>query len=1087
MISDLLASRRLKTLKEALEKEETLLIEGLWDSPKALVAAIAAKASLKHVLILTARSREEARLFHDFPFFIEAPVIDFPAWETLPSERVAPSPDIVGERYEALNKILDAKSPLIILSNLQAALQKVIAPDAFRSMHFSLKKGDSRPFDELIAKLEMMGYTRRPVASDKGEFAVRGGIIDIFPVSTPDPYRLEFWGNELESIRIFDPIGQKSLKEVEEMSVNPAQEMELLEKTPRMATLLEYLGPKTLVIFDDLLALEDRYANLKGLLGGASSTFQTLDDLLEELNSYQKIYFTHDPIENLSELKIIDKEKQVISFNMFSRSLTCVRWPHLFLKVRDFLFPALPPDEPLDEEDLLEALNSPEREDEEWHILCSSLLEKSSLEKKIAEYGITLAPKVKIEMGYLSSGFVVGDARTLFFPMTEVTHRYKLRRQKQRSTTHTAPTESYELNPGDMIVHINHGIGRYLGMERRANHMNIMSEFFVLEYAEGARVFVPLNQAALLTKYIGTTDETPRMHEIGSTRWKKAKERTQQAIMGYASDLLELYAKREIAGGIVYPPDSIDMEAFEEDFPYDETKDQLDAISSVKQDMCSQKSMDRLICGDVGYGKTEVAMRAAFKAVVDGGKQVAVLVPTTVLAMQHFENFKDRMRHFPVRVGVLSRFVTPKEIQKTLQGVTEGTIDIVVGTHRIISEDVKFKNLGLVIIDEEQRFGVKTKEHLRQSRLGVDCLTLSATPIPRTLYLSIMGARDLSVINTPPQDRLPIKTVITQMDDNVLKNALQRELSRDGQAYVIHNRVETIYNVATRIKKLLPDARVIVGHGQMTPHEIDEVFHAFKNGLADILVATSIVENGIDIPNANTILIDRADLFGLADLYQLRGRVGRWNRQAYAYFLIPNMALMPEITRKRLLALAESSGYGGGMKVAMRDLEIRGAGNVLGIEQSGQVETIGFHQYCKWLKRAIQTLQGKLAPSLTDAKVECKIDARLPEDYVNEVSLRMEFYQRLGEALALEEVNEIGKELLDRFGELPKEAEWLLSLSKVRVVATQKHIHNVIVEKVSVAIEIKKGKETETKRVMFSVPNEPKAWEEALIRLLSQL
>ncbi|MCE5316056.1 MAG: transcription-repair coupling factor [Parachlamydia sp.] len=699
--------------------------------------------------------------------------------------------------------------------------------------------------------------------------------------------------------------------------------------------------------------------------------------------------------------------------------------------------------------------------------------------------GVALPKHHQTHLGYLSSGFAMRDLDLVVLPMTEITQRYKIRRQKQRSTYHTLPVETYDLTPGDLVVHLNQGIGKYLGLEKRPDHTGALSEFFVLEYAENSKFYAPLNQSYLISKYIGGSEEIPKLHTLGSNRWKKTRENTEQAILAYANDLLELYAKREMKGGFAYSPDSTDLNAFEETFPYVETEDQLAAIASVKSDMVSSKAMDRLICGDVGYGKTEVAMRAAFKAVVDGRKQVAVLVPTTVLAMQHFENFVDRMSPFPINVGVLSRFRTPKEVRKTLEGLIKGSIDIVVGTHRIISQDVQFKDLGLVIIDEEQRFGVKAKEHLKKIKTGVDCLTLSATPIPRTLYMSLIGARDMSVINTPPQDRLPITTVVTEPNDVTLKGALMRELSRDGQIFFIHNRVETIFDKSSHIQSLVPHAKVATVHGQMSSDEIDTIFHAFKSGKADILVATSIVENGIDIPNANTILIDRADQFGLADLYQLRGRVGRWNRRAYAYFLVPRLHALPEISRKRLNALAESSGYGGGMKIAMRDLEIRGAGNILGLEQSGHVSAIGFHLYCKMLKRTIQTLQGKVPSFISDVKIEIPVDARLPEEYILEVQLRMEIYQRLGEAVSLEEVDEIWAELQDRYGPPPLPAEWLYRLTRVRVFAALRGYTHLKLEKLSLTTEQKKGKDSIIRKVLLSQPKTPQEFEEKMFKSLS--
>jgi transcription-repair coupling factor (superfamily II helicase) len=768
---------------------------------------------------------------------------------------------------------------------------------------------------------------------------------------------------------------------------------------------------------------------------------------------------------------------------MFNRQLEAYRWFHSFRPLAEHLRPEDP--ESLNGDEILLALGHLE-EPNESHLLfyCSTELEETTLHKKLLDAKVILPKHTSYKMGYLSTGFVLADINTIIVPFTELTRRYKIRRQKQRSTYHTVPSEVYELNPGDMVVHMNNGIGRYLGLEKRPNNQGVMSEFFAIEYAENAKLYVPMSQAHLVSKYIGATEAAPKMHTLGSSRWKKAKESTQKALVGYAKDLLTLYAQRELHGGFSYSPDGEDMKLFEEDFPFVETEDQLNAIDLVKNDMKSPKAMDRLICGDVGYGKTEVAMRAAFKAVVDGGKQVAVLVPTTVLAMQHFENFQERMRHFPVRVGVLSRFQTAKQVRETLAGVANGSVDILVGTHRIISGDVQFKDLGLIIIDEEQRFGVKAKEHLKKLKVGVDCLTLSATPIPRTLYLSLIGARDMSVINTPPQDRLPIKTILTEPTDQIIKNAVLRELSRDGQVYFIHNRVETIYEAANRIKKLVPQARIVVGHGQMHSDDIDDVFHAFKRGDANVLVATTIVENGIDIPNANTILIDRADHFGLADLYQLRGRTGRWNRRAYAYFLVSRLTSMPEISRQRLNALAATTGYGGGMKVAMRDLELRGAGDILGIEQSGHVAAIGFHLYCKMLQRTIKAIQGDQMPNLIDVKIDTIIDARLPEDYVNEMSLRWEIYQRLGEAILWEDVDLIWEELKDRFGEPPIQTQWLYHLTRLRIFAAANGYPSIKIDAKTLTFEKQKGGETFTKKVFLPVLKTPEEWESKILELL---
>lgn len=1095
MLKEILQSAKLCELELALRNYKSVLIEDLWNTPKALIAALALQATGKHILILTGASQEEVRLYQDFAFFTDNPVLDFPAWETLPAENIAPSPDIVGERYRALHHLSTAEKPHIILSNLQACLQKLILPKNFQDLYLDLHKDASYSFDKLIEKLNQMGYQRCPIASDKGQFAVRGGIIDIFPVSSPDPFRLEFWGDDLESLRIFDPIGQKSIKQVESVEITPAQEMELIKDAKNLGTILDYLGPNTIIIYDDLLALEDRYSSLIGLAGTESKSFCSIEDFLHHVSSLQQIFWSQQAIEELSEVHVSKKSNsnfysesapmQEIEFQMFNRNFRVSRWVDSFATIGDFLFPDAPNSNQLTGQEIIEGLGKLRQSHAHLYILCNNELDETNFKKRLSDSGITLPRQTTFCHGYLANGMVLEDISTVILPLTEITKRYKIRRQKQRSTYHTSPADTFDLSPGEMVVHYNNGIGQYLGIEKRPNNQGVLNEFFHIEYADNAKLYVPINQAYLITKYIGSNEEVPTKHALGSTRWKKTRESAEKAIMGYASELLDLYARRELKGGFRFNEDSLEMKAFEEDFPYTETEDQLLAISGIKSDMSSEKPMDRLVCGDVGYGKTEVAMRAAFKAVADGRKQVALLVPTTVLAMQHYENFIERFSNFPINIGVLSRFRSAKQIKETLKGLENGSVDIVIGTHRIISEDVQFKDLGLIIIDEEQRFGVKAKEHLKKVKVGVDCLTLSATPIPRTLYMSLIGARDMSVINTPPQDRLPITTLITESNDQVIKNALLRELARDGQAYIIHNRVDTIFDYASRIRKLIPKARIVVGHGQMHPDEIDQVFHSFKSGEADILIATTIIENGIDIPNANTILIDRSDRFGMAELYQLRGRVGRWNRRAYAYFFVPNQRILPEIVHKRLTALAQSSGYGGGMKVAMRDLEIRGAGNILGMEQSGQVSSIGFHLYCKLLKRTIQAMQGKIPSVLTDTKVEFLVDARIPDTYVNEANLRMEIYQRLGEAISCEEVDEIWNEVKDRFGKPPEPALWLYHLSRIRSFAARQGVTLLKQDKFTLHVEKQSGKQSTTRKIPIKWPKTPQEMEQKILALLS--
>ena len=1058
-ISSLLTSPALTKFIELVKTSPSLLIEELPESAKAALIALIDTSLNSLVLVITSGSD---RLLDDISFFTQTELLD------IPEEGALPNIDITGKRLEVLYT-LSIKKRGILFCPIHALLQKTLSPEELLSSCLHLRLQQEIDFTFFQEKLVSIGYKRVAVAAGKGEYAVRGGIIDVFPSSAPAPFRIEFLGDVIETIRSYDPISQTSIEQTTTCLITPAYDI------TTTSSLWDYLPKNIYIVVEDLLHLEDKFIALKTVLPELSS----FEDFLKEITKKPHLFFTKNPVEALSDV-VLEKKRgrpfytgktplQPLSFEMGSLPIQTHRWHHPFSSIENFF-----------KEGALHSLHSFPLD---LYFVCASEAEKQDLSRRIAEENIALPDKVTYIEGYLSDGFVVEDCLCTLFPMTEINHRRRTRRQKWRSSYHTSQEAFHELQSGDFAVHFQHGICKYLGTEKKTNHLGEESEFLILEYAEGGTLYVPATQAHLVSRYIGVHEETPKLNTLGSGKWLKTRALAEKSIAGYAQDLLRLQAERSLRGGFSYPKDSEEVLFFEEDFPFVPTEDQLLAIEAIKQDMMSEQAMDRLICGDVGYGKTEVAMRAAFKAVCDGKKQVAVLVPTTVLALQHYETFKERMASFQVHIAHISRLSTPKETKETLKKLASGEIDILIGTHRLISKDVQFKDLGLIIVDEEQRFGVRAKEHLKSRKIGVDALTLSATPIPRTLYMSLIGIREISVINTPPQDRLPIKTILAERDRNLIKNGLIHEFSRDGQVFFIHNRVETLSQVQEELAQLVPEARIVTAHGQMHADEIDHIFHLFKTGEIDLLISTTIVENGVDIPNANTIFIDRADQFGLAELYQIRGRVGRWNKPAYAYLLISPGKRLTEPSQKRLEALISTSGYGGGMKIALKDLEIRGSGDILGVQQSGQVSAIGFHLYCKLLKKATLALRHKAPPTFAETKIECAYSASLPEDYVNESSLRMEIYHRLGDATETAQIDDLMKELKDRFGKLPLQTLWLCHIARLRVYATLHGFSLLRFEKLTFTAE--KG----GKRHLFPLPRtqDPAIWESTVIESLKQL
>lgn len=981
--------------------------------------------------VLLVTSGEEEALVGELQFFGTA--LHLPASE----------PDTLGARFKALQELNNGAR--LVVTPLQSALQKTADPVWLEVEHITLQVGQRLSFEALKKQLLHLGYKSVTTVSDTAEVAWRGGIIDCFATNASAPFRIEFVGSSIESLRSFDPISQKSLARLDQVLIMPAKE-------ECASSLLDYFPRDVTVAFDDLVALEDRLITL-GQINHAFS-FQEFIKACP-----RKVFFAKETITEIADVPM----RGVFSWCNESFKVEHFSPPFIALELHEPILPTLAEDKEMS-----------------YYFVCQSASDEALIKTKIAEEAPSL--QAFFSRGQLTSGLVAPGHLVTLIPGFLLTERRMIGRKAERVFAHTTASDLLHLQSGDLVVHFHHGIGKYLGVDRKANNLGIESEFLHIEFAKGARLFLPLDKAYLLTKYVGSDEKSVDLHELGTSRWQKQRAKTEASINTYAKELVALYAARKMPRTNACQADGELMRRFDGEFPYELTEDQDLAIKAVKEDLTSPYAMDRLVCGDVGFGKTEVAMRAAFKAVADGGKQVVILAPTTLLVLQHFETFSHRMAGFPLKIGHLSRFVSAKEQKATIEKLATGEVDIIVATHRILSRDIIFKNLGLVIIDEEQRFGVKAKEHLKAWKKDVDCLTLSATPIPRTLYLSLSGTRDMSLINTPPYDRLPIKTVIAEKEDETIKSALLRERARAGQAFFIHNRVETIWEARKALAELLPEAVITVVHAQMDSDEIDNIFHAFKKGEIHILVATTLVENGIDIPNANTILIDRADHFGLSELHQLRGRVGRWNKRAYCYFLIPPRKTLSQMAYKRLEALAESAGWGGGMKIAMRDLEIRGAGNILGTEQSGQVSTIGFHLYCKLLKRQVDALQGKSSLDLPETRLELKIDARLPEDYVNAIELRMEFYQRTSEATSFEEIEALFAEMIDRFGPLPEPAAWLKTLSRIRLAAALQHLTLIKQLQTSLHIEGKSGSRT----LLFSFPKSPALYEEALLQAINK-
>jgi transcription-repair coupling factor (superfamily II helicase) len=1074
------------------ERRRSTALVGLFGSAKGLVlSALAGRLADRKTSMLVVTPTDEAaeRLHADVAFFHRlqgaAPddVLLFPDWGVLPYAS-APPVEVIGQRMRVLDRLRRADRGLALIVPVTAFLQRLLPRSLFADACFSLKQADTIERARLVTQLLRLGYRRVSVVENPGEFAVRGGIVDLFSTAHEEPRRLEFLGDAIETIRLFDPATQKSSGRAPFLRILPARELIRPESPvgndaaepfspdaewrgpsvyPSMDTLLDYFAAPPVLIADEPADLrkyaEDFQEEARAAYGGLEPSTPSpsppaelllpLSHLLEAGGA--RCLVTTEAIasgetanataEAPAVLHFEAHRPQAVGIGVKGRSFTETLTHLETLRVQG---PVVVVARSRGQVDRLKAL-----------FLEHDLPAEPLGDKPVTTLGAH-APYALVQ-GELSGGLLGlrgpgGGATPLALSIIVEDELFA------KGGRHKAPSPSKsaaflksleEVKVGDHVVHIQHGIGRYSGLRRLAVQ-GFDSDYLVVEYAGGDMVYVPLDRLSQIQRYSPSEGQTPTLSHLGGTAWSRTKARVRKSIEEMAKDLIAVHAARQARGRPVFAPDSLLSHEFDAAFEYEETADQFRAIEDIRRDMESDKPMDRLICGDVGYGKTEVAMRAAFKAVQDN-RQAAVLVPTTLLAQQHFETFTERFAPFPVTVGVVSRLQSSKDLKSTLRGVAQGSIDIVIGTHRLLQSDVQFRNLGLVVVDEEQWFGVRHKERLKQLRSQVDVLTLTATPIPRTLQMGLSGLRDLSVIETPPPDRLAIRTQVVRFGKGIIREAILRELGRGGQVFFVHNRVQDIERMGAWLKDLVPEARLVVAHGQMDPRPLEATMLKFHRREADVLLCTTIIESGLDIPNANTILVNRADTFGLAQLYQLRGRVGRSAHQAYAYFLVAEEDTLTGDAQKRLQAIQEFTELGSGFRIAAADLEIRGGGNLLGKEQSGHIDAVGFELYMRMLEQAVHELKGEPVPEEFEPNLQLQVSAYIPDDYVGDVAHRLVLYKRLTASTQVGDLAQLHGELVDRYGAPPEPVEQLFEVMEIRLLAKALRVAAIQVRPTAVA------------------------------------
>ena len=1027
------------------------LAYGMGGSQKhAAVAACYEKGPQPLIIILHSRESLEEWRENLNLLLPKVPVVELPEMDLMEVKAAAKSLERSARRMDVLGRLM-RREPVIVLARAAAAVQKGLSPAEFQRLALSLKLGDNIPRENLIKRLVDLGYERTEEVELPGQFSARGGIMDIFAINALSPVRLEFFDDEIESLREFDLNTMRSSKSagLSEFTVLPLVQT---DGSGKPEPFLSYLGGRGAVIFDEPIRIREQIRTMVKENPDIRNSIFSWDNLIEGARGNRVIYSAL-MLQQVHGAEP-DHTVSITSTNMtpFHRQMDLLeseasRWLSQKQQVLILLTAQ-------DKANNLREFFARKR--------IPSLVVKGT---EMLEKGL-----VNIQVGALTSGFEMAAAQLVVVTEKDI-FGYQKRQSIRRSAKGEKLSHFRDIKPGDYVVHVNHGIGKYLGVET-LEVGGIHKDYLHIKYGGDDKLFVPTEQVNLLQKYIGSEGEVPRLHRMGGTEWAKAKARAKKSVEDIAQKLIEIYAQRKEAKGFAFSPDDATQHDFEEAFPYQETDDQLKAIEEIKADMEKEKPMDRLLCGDVGFGKTEVAIRAAYKAAMDG-KQVAVLVPTTVLAQQHYQTFTSRFADFAPNVDVICRFRSAKEQKITLERVKLGQVDILIGTHAILNRrKVHFKNLGLLIVDEEQRFGVKQKEKIRSLSAGLDVLTLSATPIPRTLHMSLVGARDMSIIETPPAERFPVQTYVVENNDAVISGAIKREIKRGGQVYFVYNRVDTIDRMRDHIQNLVPDARIMTAHGQMPEEMLEQVMMDFYEGRYDILLATSIVENGLDVANANTIIIYNADHFGLSQLYQMRGRVGRSHHMAFAYFVYQADKILTETAEKRLQAMKEFAQLGAGFKIAMRDLEIRGAGNLLGSQQHGHIASVGFEMYCKLLEEAVENLkngrknEAVLEPP-ADPIIDLAAEAYLDGGYIEDAMHKIEIYQRIAAIRSDEEVKVLYEELKDRFGEPSEPARNLLEAARIKNHARALGLRSVLVQPKALSLSLLPGRKLPAKGLLL--------------------